>query len=342
MLIGQKLAEARLARAIASEKVGHAYLFLGPTGSGKSTAARLFAQALNCEQQPAVSSQQSGDGGTLRLTPCGECQSCRRIAVGKHPEVLEVWPDSKTGQNITVDLAREIRRTAALRPKLGRRRIYLVPNAETFNEESANALLKTLEEPRAGAMLILVTARPSLLPATVRSRCLRLSLRAPDREQALAWLRARDAKLPWEAALDVLGNAPYAALSSDPGALAAVRADTMQAVQDLRQGRLDVVRTAERWGRGEDFPHRLACLETWLTGLVLRACDTTGEKREMRPGAHLSGPEADINIAGALGLLDHLTEMRQQAATPLNKGLVLERFLWRLGRVATRQQSRGV
>ena len=192
MLIGQRFAETQLARAIALNRVGHAYLFLGPAGAGKSTAARLFAQAMNCERQPAVSGTSEGverqalslepEGFpspishlpspiSLTLAPCGQCQSCKRILASTHPEVMEVRPESKSGQNITVDQAREIRRNAALRPKLGQRRIYLIPNAEAFNEESANALLKTLEEPSEFVTLILCAPNPSQVLPTIRSRC---------------------------------------------------------------------------------------------------------------------------------------------------------------------------
>jgi len=175
MLIGQKFAEGQLARAVYADRVGHAYLFLGPSGCGKSTAAKLFAQAMNCEradQGSGVRGQGSVENGPpTKLTPCNECQSCRRILAGTHPEVLEVRPDSKTGQNITVDLAREIRRSAALRPKMGRRRIYLIPNAEAFSEDSANALLKTLEEPSESVTMILCAPNPSQVLPTIRSRC---------------------------------------------------------------------------------------------------------------------------------------------------------------------------
>jgi hypothetical protein len=104
-----------------------------------------------------------------------------------------------------------------------------------------------------------------------------------------------------------------------------------------------VVRTAEQWGRGGDFLQRLACLENCLTGLALRRGGRQSLSSEMRTAAHLSGPELDINIGTILALLDQLIEIRQQASLPLNKGLALERFLWRLARAAAvRQASTGV
>jgi len=175
-LIGQPRAEALLARAVARDRVGHAYLFVAPPGCGKGTAARLFAQAVNCERQPAVSEDHN------RLAPCGECAPCRRIEAGTHPEVAEILPGSKTGQDIMIDQVRELRRNAALRPKLGRRRFYLLPRAEALNESSSNALLKTLEEPSPFVVLVLCApSRAHVLP-TIQSRCqiVRFHLAPPD------------------------------------------------------------------------------------------------------------------------------------------------------------------
>jgi DNA polymerase-3 subunit delta' len=238
-LIGQRRAETILARALLHHGVGNAYLFLGATGSGKSTAARLFAQAINCEAvggrqegaaEPALSAQRPtvhppkacppyGGGEPNpqrpeRLSPCGVCESCRRIAAGTHPEVLVVRPASQKGQNISVDQAREIRRNAALRPKLGTRRVYLIPNAEAFNEDSANALLKTLEEPSPFLTLILCAPNPSLVLPTVRSRCqiVRFGL-APPAEIAQALVNSGTEKALAEALARASGGRPGLAIS---------------------------------------------------------------------------------------------------------------------------------
>jgi DNA polymerase III subunit delta' len=169
-LVGQDRAERLLARAVVSGRVSHAYLLTGPAGAGKAAAALLFAQAINCDQQPAASEVEGGTGG-WRLAPCGTCMNCRRITAGTHPEVMTILPDSKKGQNISVGQAREIRRSAALRAKMGRRRVYVIPNAELFNDEAANCLLKTLEEPGDYITLILCVPSPSRVLPTVLSRC---------------------------------------------------------------------------------------------------------------------------------------------------------------------------
>lgn len=161
-LIGQKQAETMLARAIASERVSHAYLFLGPGASGKTTAAKLFATAMNCENP-------SEDGDSLAA--CGRCKSCRMMEAGSHPEVALVEKGSKSGQVISIEQAREIRLNAALRPKLGKRRVYIFEEAERLSEPAANALLKTLEEPSETVCLILCAPSPSMVLPTIRSRC---------------------------------------------------------------------------------------------------------------------------------------------------------------------------
>jgi DNA polymerase-3 subunit delta' len=260
-----------------------------------------------------------------------------RVAAGGHPDYVEVEPIEDSKQ-IRIDQVREVLDGLSMGSYEGRATVIVFSPAEAINTAAANALLKNLEEPRRDAYLILVAAQPSLLPATVRSRCLRLTLAAPEFDAAVSWLQGHRGAAEWPAALQVLGVAPYEALLADPGQLARLRDETWRTLQDLPRGTVDVVRTAEQWGRGGEFLQRLGCLENCLTGLALRRGADSGHSSEMRPAAHLSGPELDINIATTLALLDQLTEIRQQAAHPLNKGLALERFLWRLARATAARQ----
>jgi DNA polymerase-3 subunit delta' len=177
MLIGQSRVEAMLSRALQRDRVSHAYLFLGPEGVGKATAALLLAQALNCERRPAP-----GEPGHPGLRPCGTCDACRRIAIENHPDVRVLTPQTRGGQNIGVEQARALRHDAQLRPKSGRRKVYVLPNAELLNEEAANTALKTLEEPNPFVTILLCAPAASSLLPTIQSRCqwVRFGLAAPE------------------------------------------------------------------------------------------------------------------------------------------------------------------
>jgi DNA polymerase III subunit delta' len=255
---------------------------------------------------------------------CGSCNSCRRVAQREHPDLVIVVPDPelKLGQ-ISVDQVRAIAGQLTLSSYEGKGTVVIFEPADALNRNAANALLKTLEESRQDVILVLVTTAPSLLPATVRSRCQKLAVPAPDRDAALAWLSAQKPahKADWPAVLDVLGVAPAEALGVDVRQVLGIRADVLRLLDEARQGRIDVIRTAEAWAR-EELPMRLRGIENCLTGRILA----------MRPGALLQDGSPDINIGPALGLLDGLRELQRQLATSLNKPLALERHLWQMNR----------
>jgi DNA polymerase-3 subunit delta' len=255
---------------------------------------------------------------------CGRCSHCRRIAQGEHPDFIVVSPDPelKLGQ-ITVDQVRAISGQLTLSSYEGKGTVVVFEPADRLNRNAANALLKTLEEPRPDAHVVLVTSTPSLLPATIRSRCQKLAVAAPDQAAAVAWLSAQKPahKAHWAAVLEVLGVAPVEALAADVQQILGIRADVQQLLKDAGQGRIDVIRTAESWAKDE-LPLRLRGIENCLTGQILA----------MRSGARLQDGPLDINIGAALRLLDDLRELQRQLATSLNKPLALERHLWQLNR----------
>jgi DNA polymerase III subunit delta' len=175
-LIGQELARAALERAIAGERVAHAYVFEGPPGVGKRSAALGLAMALDCGVAP-------GSG-------CGACEICRRIEAGLHPDVPSFGPSGPGGQ-IVIDDIRAILALTRTRPHEARARVIVVDDADAMNPSSANGLLKTLEEPLPGNHLVLCTRAPDRLLPTVRSRAQRIRFRALGPTALTAIARAR-------------------------------------------------------------------------------------------------------------------------------------------------------
>ncbi len=155
-LIGQEHVAQSLVNALQSDRVAHAYLFTGARGTGKTSAARILAKALNCEQGPTP-------------TPCGECESCKAIAEGQDVDVQEIDGAS----NNKVDDIRDLRQNVGFRPTRGRYKIYIIDEVHMLSPGAFNALLKTLEEPPEHVKFIFATTDVQKLPITILSRCQR-------------------------------------------------------------------------------------------------------------------------------------------------------------------------
>jgi DNA polymerase-3 subunit gamma/tau len=167
-VVGQDHVTRTLANAIAAGRVAHAYLFCGPRGVGKTTAARILAKALNCEHGPTA-------------VPCNECTPCLEITGGRSMDVLEIDGASNRG----INEVRELRENARYAPSGGRSKVYIIDEVHMLTHEAFNALLKTLEEPPAHVVFVLATTEPFKLPATILSRCQRFDFaRIPSREIA--------------------------------------------------------------------------------------------------------------------------------------------------------------
>lgn len=165
---GQDAVIGALQKAVASGRAGHAYLFTGPRGTGKTSTARILAKALNC---PKV---KEGE-------PCGICETCKAIEQGAFLDLIEIDAASNRG----IDEIRELRGTVSIAPTAGKRKIYLVDEVHMLTKEAWGALLKTLEEPPPFVTFVLATTEPGKVPATIGSRCQRFDFR-PATPQALA------------------------------------------------------------------------------------------------------------------------------------------------------------
>ena len=171
-LVGQEHVARTLSNAIRAGRVAHAFLFTGVRGVGKTTAARVLAKALNCEQGPTP-------------TPCNTCTNCTEITAGSAVDVLEIDGASNTG----VDDVREIIENVRYQPAKSRFKIYIIDEVHMLSNSAFNALLKTLEEPPAHVKFLFATTDPHKLPATVQSRCQRYDFRRIPLRQVVARLR---------------------------------------------------------------------------------------------------------------------------------------------------------
>lgn len=153
---GQDAIVTTLRNQIEANRIGHAYLFCGTRGTGKTSAAKVFAKAVNCEHP-------------VNGNPCGQCDSCRSIAEGSSLNVIEMDGASNNG----VDDARQLKESVVYSPTNGRYKVYIIDEAHQVTKEAFNALLKTMEEPPSYVIFILATTEPNKVPVTILSRCQR-------------------------------------------------------------------------------------------------------------------------------------------------------------------------
>jgi DNA polymerase-3 subunit delta' len=243
----------------------------------------------------------------------------------RHPDFTRVGllEDSK---QVRIEQARELSAHLALASHQGGYKVALIHPADALNWNAANALLKTLEEPPPRTVLILVAQQPSRLPATILSRCQRIRIRVPEREPALQWLAEHVGPGPWDAVLDVIGNAPLVAAGLDPRLVLQIRDETLAALGDLAARRADAAQLADAWSRTE-LPLRLTCFENWLTERIRRGLGAGTYSAEMRDGAHQRGADPESNVPRLFDLLDQLRSLRAALTTPVNRSLVLESLL---------------
>ena len=311
----------------------HAILIGGQEGLGKRQLAMHLARALLCETPRA-------DGGA-----CGTCTSCRLVHSGSHPDLRLIEPvtydeegNATPADGIGVDRIRDLTAFAQLSSHRRIAKVAVIVPAEALNPAAANALLKTLEEPPPATFLLLVSHQPGRLPATIVSRCMRLSIPEPEPAIAAAWLSAKGVVDP-EAALARAGGAPLLALVlADPR----VQRDREALIEQLaRPERLSAVAIGSRLEalpkdeRSGELGYLLYWLLTWATDLATVA---SGGAPRFHPGHREALVELGRRVARVPLFRYYQTLLRQRALLghPLQPRLVAEALLFEYRGLFTR------
>jgi DNA polymerase III subunit delta' len=301
-----------LAAAHAAGRMPHALLIHAAAGTGGEALATWAAQLVLCSAREA-----SG--------PCQRCAACRQVREQRHPDLLSVRP-IEDSQQIRIEQIRELGAELALTSHQGGYKVAILAPADALNRFAANALLKTLEEPPARTLIVLVAAEPSRLPATLTSRCQRVRVQPPSRAQSLEWLQRTRGPGDWASVLDVIGEAPLAAAELDPGMVGRVRTEVARGLEELRAGSADPAAIAERWSRSE-LALRLGCIENWLTEHIRGGALAGAQDAELRARAHPARHESVMNTQALFRTLDGVRELRAALGTGINRALVLESLL---------------
>jgi DNA polymerase-3 subunit gamma/tau len=257
-LVGQEHVARGLSGAIESGRIGHAYLFTGARGVGKTSAARIYAKALECVAGPAAE-------------PCNQCNACLAITAGQDVDVVEIDAASNRG----VDEIRQLRQNVAVRPARGRFKIYIIDEVHMLTREAFNALLKTLEEPPSHVKFVLCTTEPDKLPITILSRCQRFDFQTvgiPAIAQRLAQIVEAEKAEVDPAALDLIARRAAGSMRDSQslleqllGAAAGpIGVDDVHAV--IGTGREEKIGALVAALASRDAPAALAALDAALAG----------------------------------------------------------------------------
>lgn len=288
---------ARVRAALAGERAPHSLLVTGQPGSGLKVFADWLIALRHCSDAARA--------------PCGVCKSCVWNAQGNHPDHYLLTP-VEDSREIRIDQVRELLNQLAMTGHGGRQRTALVFPAERLNRSAANSFLKMLEEPPAGSLLVLAASSPSRLPATIRSRCLKIDLPLPAPADSAQWLSERCGGKPesWQRVLSITGNCPTTVCESEL-ATALQQAGELEAdAIALAAGEREPLLLAKQWD-DDRYDSRLVGLENLITKYLLQSAGTS------RP--HLLSATDMPKLRAMFEVLDRVRDDRLLAETPVNR-----------------------
>ncbi len=307
-ILGQEKAVRILKGILERKAVAHCYLFAGEEGVGKDLAAREFAKALLC--------------GRVAGDACDVCSACRRIDSGQHPDVHVMGGEER---QIKIDQVRDLGEALSKKSFEGGLKVAIVREAETMNQAAANAFLKTLEEPPAQSIIILVSARPDLLPDTIRSRAQMVRFYPLSRTDLMAALAA-------DSALDQ--QELRASLAQ--GRLARALEPTLCQSRDtflegLRQALRDTADADQLWKDRDDIDEWFDMAILWLRDCIaLKASGSASQIVNVDQASLIEQMSGQASLRDLSRVLSHLFQTRDLLRFNLNKHLTFQHTLMHL------------
>ncbi len=317
-VIGQSSIKEHIKKSLETRKISHAYIFYGERGSGKKTLANLFARALQCEA-----------GGT---EPCNMCQSCKQALNRNQPDIVYVQHEKPSV--ISVDeIRKQVNGDVGIKPYSSDRKIYIIDEAEKMNVQAQNALLKTLEEPPAYAVIMLLTTNLEALLQTIRSRCVTLTMK-PVLDIELQKYLMRTAQVPdYKASVCAAfarGNVGRALELVSSTEFDELKDETLQLLQSISDKPLSDLaafakKKAEKDSNTEGF---LELLEMWYRDVLL--FKSTGSAQHLifsEEKQHIKRMAVKSTYEGLGRILDSIREARNRLSANVNAELTLEWLL---------------
>lgn len=303
----------QLNRVRSQGRLPHAFLIIGADGIGKQVLALQLAHSLLC-QAPRADGQ-----------ACGQCPGCGWLQAGTHPDLLQLAPE-ETGKAIKVDQVRTLCTELGMTSHAGSHKVAIIQPADAMNTNAANSLLKTLEEPTDNTVLMLLTAVPGKLPATIRSRCQQLRLALPQASAARRWMEASGVAGDLAGrCLQMAGGAPLKALELARSDLSELRELRLDELWRVFSGRLDPVQLSTQW-LGKHEPQALQWWLGWLQDLISWQL---GQRRP--PEADMTGKlqkiSESVDSRQICRLADGVTRALNSIGSGLNRQLILEDLL---------------
>lgn len=299
---------------IKQKRIPQALLITGTGGLGKHSLAKQFAHSLLCSKPQ--------DGGSC----CGRCNSCLLVKADTHPDLIHIQPDEEK-KTISINQIRNVLADTYLKPQFETHRVIIISPADVMTASAANAFLKCLEEPGERTVFILISDKPNKLPATIVSRCQRLSITFPETQVLYEWLKGQGIGHNQETLLNLVkGSILKTQQLSDDGLLKQ-RTDCFNDWLTLANHTGHPAVISEKWQKLPET-ELINWLISWVTDLIKCAC---GINRELLSNQDLikslQSVSQQLELKGLYGLYDRLLSSRQQLGTQINFQIMIEEIL---------------